>query len=260
MTSGALGVRGTPSLARLLAVVAAIVAITGAAVVVGGVATGEGDRAEVSVGAAAADGIGVLVEPATPPAGTGEIAAAGATPALTEPEPTDPGPVTTGPTTPGPVTTSPPPPAGPECRNSHDPACGPFFFDPQPGPDRPMTVEVTAVPATPRVGEPMTFHLVLRDPDGVSYGSTLFDYGDMGIGDSERSQCDKFGPWDPPAPGPDRAVEVQDITHTYRLAGTYEATFSFTAGPNDCVDSHTGRGDDPYSSSAAGSVTITVQP
>lgn len=144
------------------------------------------------------------------------------------------------------------------CRNSTDPACGPFRFDPQPGADRPMTVEVTVEPAAPVAGQPMVFHITLNDPDGVSYDGTTFNFGNSGIGGSTPEPCAKFGPWDPPARDPASATKTLDVTHTYYDAGSYTATFLFDAGPFDCVDSVTGRGDRPYASSATGTVTVVV--
>ena len=41
-------------------------------------------------------------------------------------------------------------------------------------------------------------------------------------------------------------------------AGSCTATFTFEAGPFECVDSVTGRGDRPYARSAVGSVTVVV--
>ena len=146
------------------------------------------------------------------------------------------------------------------CRNSTDPACGPFRFDPQPGADRPMTVEVTVEPPAPVAGQPMVFHITLTDPDGVSYDGTTFNFGNSGIGGSTPEPCAKFGPWDPPARDPASAVKTVAVTHTYDDAGSYTATFLFDAGPFDCVDSVTGRGDRPYASSATGTVTVAVGP
>lgn len=144
------------------------------------------------------------------------------------------------------------------CRNSTDPLCGPFHFDPQPGADNPMAVQVTAEPASPVAGQPMVFHITLTDPDGVSFDGTIFNFGTSGIGGSTPEACAKFGPWDPPERDPAAATQTVTVTHTYFEAGTYTATFSFDAGPFDCVDSVTGRGDRPYASSATGSVTVVV--
>lgn len=144
------------------------------------------------------------------------------------------------------------------CRNSTDPKCGPFHFDPQPGADRPMTVEVTVEPAAPVAGQPLVFHVTLSDPDGVSYNGTTFNYGNGGVAGSTPNPCAKYGPWDPPAPDLASATETIDVGHTYFEAGTYTATFLFDAGPFDCTDSVTGRADRPYASSATGTVIFTV--
>ena len=144
------------------------------------------------------------------------------------------------------------------CRNSIDPACGPFRFDPQPGSDNPMTVQVVAGPATVPAGQEVVFTVTLADPDGVSYGSSLFGYGDSGIGDTSMDECKKFGVWDPPARDAAGATKILTIRHTYASPGTYTARFAFEAGPFHCADSVTGRGDRPYASSATGTVTLVV--
>jgi hypothetical protein len=146
------------------------------------------------------------------------------------------------------------------CRNSTDAKCGPFRFDPQPGADRPMTVDVSAEPVAPVAGQPMVFHITLTDPDGVSHNASTFNFGNSGIGESSPGSCAKFGRWDPPATDPASATETLDVGHTYFEAGTYTATFFFDAGPFDCVDSVSGRGDRPYASSATGTVTVQVSP
>lgn len=81
------------------------------------------------------------------------------------------------------------------CRNSTNPACGPFRFDRQPAPDRQMTVQVVAQPATVAVGQPVVFRLTLVDPDGVSHRATTFLFGgDAGQGTSSIKPCEKYGP------------------------------------------------------------------
>jgi hypothetical protein len=152
------------------------------------------------------------------------------------------------------------PVAGAACRNSTDPACGPFRFDPQPGPDEPMTVQVTAIPALARVGQEVVFRVTLRDPDGVSRGSSLYDFGNSALGESVQRQCEKYGPWEPPARPSGPVTEVQEIRHTYAAPGTYTVTFAYGAEPFDCADAATGRGDRPYASSAKGTATIVVTP
>ncbi|MDQ4090274.1 MAG: hypothetical protein M3163_08215, partial [Actinomycetota bacterium] len=88
------------------------------------------------------DGAGADIESSAPtmvPAGQ----------AAAEPSTTSAGPATsttraavTTTTAPGPPTTM----TTVACRNSNDPACGPFRFDPQPGPDNPMFVHIVVGP------------------------------------------------------------------------------------------------------------------
>lgn len=144
------------------------------------------------------------------------------------------------------------------CRNSADPACGPFRFDPQPGSDSPMTVEVAVEFGAPAAGQEVVFRLTLTDPDGVSYNGTVFGFGDGGLAGSSYPPCEKFGPWDPPPRDAAAATEVLVVRHTYLQPGTYPVSFAFDAGPFSCVDSTTGRGDRPYASSATGTATVVV--
>ena len=55
------------------------------------------------------------------------------------------------------------------------------------------------------------------------------------------------------------ATVVEDVGHTYAQAGSYTAIFKYEAGPFSCVDSVTGVGDRPYSSSAVGTVAVVVR-
>ena len=145
------------------------------------------------------------------------------------------------------------------CRNSGNPACGPFRFDPQPGPDNPMFVHIVVGPPSPVAGQEVVFTVTLTDPDGVSRAGSTYNWGDSGVGESSVDPCEKFGPWDPPARDPARATEILTLRHTYAQPGTYKVVFFFTGDPFDCVDSVTGRGDRPYASSASGTVTIEVR-
>lgn len=204
-----------------------------------------------------------LVRTAGGPFMSGIPAPASTTAETRSPEPTV---ITTPPGPSSTITSSPPPMAAPStttqaCHNSHDPACGPFYFDPPPDPDQPMTVEVTASATTVRVGEPMSFHVVRRDPDGVSGERLAQSFGDvMSHRDYTVPDCDRFGKWDPPPK--DRSVTevTEEIPHTYLDAGVFTPTFSYGPPPPACVDSRTGRGENPYASRADGSMQIIVLP
>ena len=196
--------------------------------------------------------VSTTVAPPLPTTAPAKPAAAPRTPMTVPPQ------TVVTPTTLAPATVTAPTTTVVACRNSTDAACGAFRFEPQPGTDRPMTVEVVAERAPVGVDGEIVFTLTLNDPDRVSYGSSLFDYGDSGSGDSSVEMWKKFGAWDPPRREAAHATEVLRIRHTYASSGTYTASFAFDAGPFDCVDSVTGRGDRPYASSATGTVTVVL--
>lgn len=139
------------------------------------------------------------------------------------------------------------------CRNSSEPACGPFRWDPQPT-NRPMTIIVRPSTTTARVGETVVFDVEATD-------DTKIDPGDCGnissFGDEEFGEggCDvdclyppRYGPWDPPAPTEGRITER--FAHAYQRPGTYQARFTYHSGDR-CTR-------DPYVSEDTGMVTITV--
>ncbi len=199
-----------------------------------------------------------------PPTSGSQVLATTTTSSSPEPTPT----TAAGPSptidTGAPVTTAPAPSTTVNpCRNSRDPACGPFSFEPPPDPDQPMTVEVIPSTATVKVGEPMSFHTIRRDPDGVSAGGMSYDLGDKTLmGEPAYAPCYHFGPWDPPPKGLTPTVLTEDIPHTYTLAGTFTVTFVYFPGTlGGCVDQATGRrAEDPYGSQGQGSVQVIVLP
>ena len=67
-----------------------------------------------------------------------------------------------------PATTAPPAKGSPPtstCRNSSDPACGPFSWDPPPAPNQPRQVNLSVSTASPRVGQAVTVHADVHDPE-----------------------------------------------------------------------------------------------
>ena len=151
-----------------------------------------------------------------------------------------------------------PPPSlpGAGCRNSTNPECGPFTWDPAPDPDQPLTVNVTYAPVSPRAGEEVTFTVIVEDPDArvMRNFNNRRDYGDGVVDDAPPfpASCGQaFGPWTPPVKVPDRLTTT--FQHVYTRAGTYTASFSFES-TSGCV------GGDPYGSRATGSVTVDVAP
>ncbi len=183
----------------------------------------------------------------TPPSETTTSAATpGAGPGLVSPTSSSP-PPTSAPAPP----TSPAPSTSP-CRNSTEPRCGPFRWDPRPRPDQALVVNGVAVPPVARVGEPVTFQLVASDPDGqILRGSNRLErYGD-GTGREWPVVLPgcvaRYGPWDPPAPAADRFETT--AAHAYATPGTYTATFGFNVDAEGCGD--------PYLST--GQVEVRVQ-
>lgn len=117
------------------------------------------------------------------------------------------------------------------CRNSTDPSCGPFSWDPAPGP---YEVEVYAVstPIAAAVGEPVRFAVEYVDPAGIdAQGACLNWYvSDPGVVNTSSCEvinpsCPRTGPHDPPAPVADRILLERSITfetpgeHEVRIGG-----------------------------------------
>jgi hypothetical protein len=144
------------------------------------------------------------------------------------------------------------------CVMSHDPACGPMWFDPPPAPDQPVHIVVTASPAHPTAGQTVTFHVVMDDPDGpIGCIQSVSDGQTSSVSDCGLSlPCDRFGAWSPPMPAPGHAQ--QDISATYRRPGQYTFTIAVVPNSSSCTDSRTHRGEQPYVSAGSGSLTITV--
>ncbi len=142
----------------------------------------------------------------------------------------------------------------PTCRNSRDPACGPFYFDPPPF-NEPMAVDVVFSPQNPEPGEEVTFTVRVRDDGPASPRSciNMQTYGAPGeiVGPVCSASCapsePKYGPWDPPPP--ENANFEETFRYTYIKPGTYTATFSYRG--TACSFS-------PYRSSGEASVRVAV--
>lgn len=146
------------------------------------------------------------------------------------------------------------------CRNSTDPACGPFQYDPAVT-NEPATLAVVSVePATPTRGEKVTFTLHAGDPDTFipteeSCGGRRAPDGSFAFGDGAVDGCvadcaapgPRYGPWTPPPPTPGDATFT--LEHTYPNAGTFTADFSIVIG--ECG---------PRRSEASASVAVHIAP
>lgn len=167
----------------------------------------------------------------------------------TDPDPADPDP--------DPTTTTQPPSAlaSSRCVNSTDPACGPFHWQPEPGPNSPLVIEVTA---TPRPNDPMTsdFAIVYSDADAPIVDgcrSVGFGDGDSTFTGSARSCAVAaclvpYGAWAPPTPQVGRAEAT--VSHTFSRAGTFEVSFTAMSRHSLCQD--------PYASSATRTIIVVV--
>ena len=120
------------------------------------------------------------------------------------------------------------------CRNSKDPRCGPFRWDPNPGANSPITVSASVS----QDGQTVTFTLHVVDPDAspIIVGDGTCnppDFGDVG-----KSRCTPscaapgYGPWTPPAR--QRGDRTVVYTHTYPSSGSYTAHFWFGSAGTPC--------------------------
>jgi hypothetical protein len=161
-------------------------------------------------------------------------------------------PATTTPTTEPAATTS---TTAPGCRNSRDPACGPFRYDPPPV-NAEMNVQVTYSPPDPKPGDEITFTVRVSDDGPAEPGSRNCNEASFGDEDTAMAcsaSCiprePRHGPWDPPIP--ENTSFEETLRHVYADSGTYTATFSYNQGGN-CTQN-------PYHSEGEASVTVTVR-
>ena len=144
----------------------------------------------------------------------------------------------------------------PVCRNSADPACGPFRWDPAPGPNSPIEISITYNPTAPRIGQGVTVTVHARDADAL-IGDVTVTFGDenvVTIPPASIITCDKAqsGPWSLPTATPDDVIRT--FRHSYTKAGdvtiaAYAASpelLSATCPPN------------PYASQATASRAIHI--
>ena len=148
---------------------------------------------------------------------------------------------------PRPTTTVPPPTTAPAptCRNSTDPACGAFRWDPEPAPNAALSIGFVDPTTTAAVGEEVVFNVVWSDADAtLTYDN--FSAEGVGLGRACTQEA-RFGPWTPPEPAGGSGDLV--YRHTFTEAGTYTVVVS--AGTADC--------NTPYGNDATTELTVTVQ-
>ncbi|HVW33042.1 MAG TPA: hypothetical protein VHL53_10925 [Acidimicrobiia bacterium] len=137
------------------------------------------------------------------------------------------------------------------CHDSYDKRCGPFRWDPQPE-NGPLTVQISGPPVAVKAGQPVTFHVVVDDPDhSIDRECDHEDYGDEGHDCTPGCEAwpIPYGPWSPPLTQPDHYE--RDLTHTYAKPGTYAVSVAFSSGMCDPPIN-------PYGSYGAATTTVTV--
>jgi hypothetical protein len=147
------------------------------------------------------------------------------------------------------------PAAAPVCRNSFDARCGPFRWDPAPGPNEALTGKVQNDPEQATAGVPVNLKVLAEDPDSKIDRCAIVDWGD---GTSSEPcppppSCQTpHGPWAPPARIKD-TVEAT-FTHTYEQPGEYTPSFRYQS-PITCEPN-------PYGGVATsfGHVSVTPAP
>lgn len=141
------------------------------------------------------------------------------------------------------------------CRNSKDPRCGPFRWDPSPGANSPISISITISPQDPHPGDVVTFTAHVVDPDASPIIAGEQTCNPPGYGDVGTSRCSPqcaapgYGPWTPPAR--QRGERTVTYTHTYSDAGTFTAHFWFGSYATPCPAN-------PYASAADQAVSVTV--
>ena len=138
------------------------------------------------------------------------------------------------------------------CRNSYDPACGAFRWDPSPATGGTPSVSIKPSPPNPIVGQQVTFTVTISDPNTAVYTCGQVSYGDGMNENCTASTASpncrvRYGPWTPPARYADSVST--SFTYTYRSADTYTVSAKYPVG-STCYD--------PYQGWATGSVTVTV--
>lgn len=221
---------------RALSAMAAVVLLVG----LGAVVERRGDGAATQLRTTAGD---VAQPPFTPETTTGIPATTIPTTTPSVPRPTS---TTTRPAsapTSRPAATTSSTASSQTCRNSSEPSCGPFRWDPPKPPDQPITAKLSHLPIAPKAGATVTFSVTVDDPDGrmlVDPSGRANNYGDgpPGVGGNLIGDCEaRFGPWTPGAPVPVHA----DLTfeHVYAAPGTYTVSFPIkslgdcTYGPSE---------------------------
>jgi hypothetical protein len=150
--------------------------------------------------------------------------------------------------------TAPTTPTSQPCRNSYDAKCGPFRWEPDPGPNLGVSGQITFSPQMPKAGDKVSFTVSGSDPDAAPLQECNVDFSDGPIIHCDPrpaidpSYCPKqYGPWAPPAKKQGDLNSVWE--HTYPQAGNYKVSFDVRSAMQEC--------NNPYASGTV--LTTTVQ-
>lgn len=181
-----------------------------------------------------------------------------AAPAGDAPEPTStPAPTVAAAPAPTTTTTAPPAPPTAVCRNSTEPSCGSFSWDPEPG-EYEVEVYAVSTPVAATAGEPVTFAVEYVDPAGPQAEGACLNWF---VTDPEvvntsscevlATDCARTGPHDPPAPSRERIL----VEHTieFQTPGEHQVTLSGNVAthlPDGC--------ESPYANTLSRTFTIVV--
>lgn len=104
------------------------------------------------------------------------------------------------------------------CRNSDNPDCGPFHWDPALGPNQPLVASFTKAPTEAVVGQTVTFEVSWSDPDAKLTFDRLSTDGSR-IGTS-CMLVPRYGPWTPPSP--EGGSGTRSYPTAFSAPGSYE--------------------------------------
>jgi hypothetical protein len=139
----------------------------------------------------------------------------------------------------------------PACRNSSDPRCGAFAWDPAPAANQPLAASFIRPPTRTAVGQQVVFDVAWSDPDAP----LLFDQ--VRVSDVPSTlllECPppsppRYGLWTPPAPVASSGTLHYPLTFTQ--PGTYRVYARLATG-TDCRS--------PYANDIDIQTTIVVDP
>ncbi len=118
------------------------------------------------------------------------------------------------------------------CRDSSQPACGPFRWDPVLAANQPLVASFSSAPTTAVAGQTVTFEVAWSDGD-AKLSSDRFSTDGTRIGSSCMLVA-RYGPWTPPA----RIGGSGTLSYptTFAEPGTYEVGVELsTSNPQDLV-------------------------